>query len=204
VTLEQALSFAGLCLLLSLSPGPDSLLVLRLALSRPGRGISVAAGSALGSLVWAAAVALGLGRLLASHPRLVTGLHLAGGIYLIVLGIREMLDTDELIADDRDTPSRLGRASFARGLISCLLNPKVGLFFLLLAPQYAPALSIAAILGLGVIDAVVAFFYLSVLAVAAAGIFRRIVDPRAQRRLRVGSGAGIALVGGYILFDALT
>jgi threonine/homoserine/homoserine lactone efflux protein len=84
-----------------------------------------------------------------------------------------------------------------------LLNPKVGLFFLVVAPQYAPSLSVASILALGVIDAVVALVYLTALAVTANLIFERITDCRAQRRLRLYSGAAIALVGVYVFVDAV-
>lgn len=201
MTIEAALSFAGLCLLLSVSPGPDSLLVLRLALGSPRRGIAVAAGSSVGSLLWAAAVAFGLARVLAAHPWLVAGLHFTGGAYLVYLGIREMRDTNELLNDDQGAPTR--RGSFTRGLVSCLLNPKVGLFFLLLAPQYAPQLSFMAVLGLGAIDAAVAFAYLTALAIAAAHVFTRMKNSHAQRRLRLYSGAAIALVGIYIVIRAL-
>ncbi|AHC23676.2 MULTISPECIES: LysE family translocator [Mycobacteriaceae] len=203
MTIETALSFAGLCLLLSISPGPDSLLVLRLALNRPREGIFVAAGSAMGSLLWACAVAVGLARLLAAHPGLVDVLHFAGGAYLIYLGIREVFDTDELL-DHPGGRTRAGTAGFTKGLVSCLLNPKVGLFFLLLAPQYAPNLTVGSILALGAIDAAVAFLYLTVLAIAAARIFTRVTNPRTQRRLRVGSGAAIAIVGVFILVQVLT
>ncbi|MGN7778605.1 LysE family translocator [Mycolicibacterium sp. 22603] len=203
MTVETALSFAGLCLLLSISPGPDSLLVLRLALNRPREGIFVAAGSATGSLLWAGAVAVGLARLLAAHPGLVDVLHFVGGAYLIYLGIREVFDTDELL-DDSGLRRRAGAAGFTKGLVSCLLNPKVGLFFLLLAPQYAPDLTVGSILALGAIDAAMAFLYLTVLAIAAARIFTRITNPRAQRRLRLGSGAAIAIVGVLILVEVLT
>ncbi|WBP93732.1 LysE family translocator [Mycolicibacterium neoaurum] len=203
MTIETALSFAGLCLLLSISPGPDSLLVLRLALNRPREGIFVAAGSAMGSLLWACAVAVGLARLLAAHPGLVDVLHFVGGAYLIYLGIREVFNTGELL-DDSATRVRVGVTSFTKGLVSCLLNPKVGLFFLLLAPQYAPNLTVGSILALGVIDAAVAFLYLTALAIVAARIFTRITDPRTQRRLRVGSGAAISAVGVVILVEALS
>ncbi len=129
-------------------------------------------------------------------------LHFVGGAYLMYLGIREMLDKHELL-NDSSTPAGLGRASFGKGLISCLLNPKVGLFFLLLAPQYAPDLTIASVLALGLIDAAVAFVYLTLLAITAARILKRITNPRAQRHLRLGSGAAIAAVGAYIIIDAL-
>lgn len=202
MTIETVLSFTGLCLVLAISPGPDSLLVLRLALNQPRHGILVAAGSALGSLLWAAAVAVGLARLLAAHPALVSALHIVGGAYLIYLGAREMLDKSQVLIEG-DISLQRTHASFTKGLVSCLLNPKVGLFFLLLAPQYAPDLTVMSILALGLIDAAVAFLYLTLLAITAARAFTRITNQQVQRRIRFGSGAAIAAVGIYIVIDAL-
>jgi hypothetical protein len=56
MTASMIITFAGLCLLLAMTPGPDSFLVLRFSLQSARSGVAAAAGSALGSLVWAFAV----------------------------------------------------------------------------------------------------------------------------------------------------
>ena len=58
------MAFVGLSLLLAMTPGPDTFLVLRFSLRDAKSGIAAAAGSALGSLLWAFAVAVGLASLL--------------------------------------------------------------------------------------------------------------------------------------------
>ena len=64
MTLPSILAFTGLCVLLALTPGPDTFLVLRFSLVRVRAGVAASIGSAIGSLVWAAAVAFGLAALL--------------------------------------------------------------------------------------------------------------------------------------------
>ena len=58
------IAFVGLSLLLAMTPGPDTFLVLRFSLRDTKSGLAAAAGSALGSLLWAFAVAVGLASLL--------------------------------------------------------------------------------------------------------------------------------------------
>lgn len=74
------LGFAGpMCLLLALAPGPDVLLVIRLRTHRHRGGLAVAAGSAAGSIAWAALVAVGLAALLEQSAEAFRLVRLAGG-----------------------------------------------------------------------------------------------------------------------------
>lgn len=79
------LSFWALCLLLSVSPGPDWAFVLGHALR--GRGIALPlAGIALGYLGLTAVVAAGLGAVIASRPALLTVITVLGSLVLAYLG----------------------------------------------------------------------------------------------------------------------
>ena len=91
MSMQVFVTFAALCVLLELTPGPDTFLVLRYSVGRTRTGMAAAAGSAMGCLVWGAAVALGLAALLersAVAYRIVT---VAGGLYLLYLGISGFL-----------------------------------------------------------------------------------------------------------------
>ena len=77
------LAFAGLCLLLSVTPGPDTFLVLRISLRSAGAGIAAALGSAVASLVWAALVGVGLAAVLEDSAEVFRWLKIAGGLYLL-------------------------------------------------------------------------------------------------------------------------
>jgi len=199
-------SFALLCLVLSISPGPDSLLVIKLALERRILGFLAAAGSAIGSIAWAALVAVGVANFLAHNSSATTVLHVAGGLYLIYLGTREFLhrddadlDIDSSTSSIRDLPAA---RAFTQGLISCILNPKVGLFFLLIAPQYAAPLTAKAVLSLGVIDAAVAFAWLGLLAVGASFMAKQLTDATLRRRIFQTMGLIITAIGLYVVASA--
>lgn len=166
----------------------------------------VAAGSAIGSVAWAALVAVGVANFLAHNSAATTVLHVAGGLYLTYLGVREILhrDTSDLELDASTTPERglSGARAFAQGFVSCILNPKVGLFFLLVAPQYAAPLTVRAILSLGVIDAVVAFAWLGILATGASFMAKKLADSRLRRRIFQTMGLIITAIGLYVIGSA--
>lgn len=130
------LAFAGFAALLTMVPGPDSLLVLRTAVADGRRAALLAAlGVQAGCLWWGTAAGLGLTALLAASRNLYTALRWAGAAYLLYLGVR--LLAERAHGDGDAGPP--GRSRFARGLLTNALNPKVGVFYLSLLPQFVPA-----------------------------------------------------------------
>ena len=99
------IGFVGLSLLLAMTPGPDTFLVLRFSLQNSRSGMAAAAGSALGSLFWAFAVAVGLASLLEQSATAYRMVKIAGGIYLIYLGVRALLRRHREGASDLSEPS---------------------------------------------------------------------------------------------------
>ena len=91
MTAVSLLAFAGLCLMLALIPGPDTFLVLRISLNRAGAGIAAATGSGVGALVWAALVGVGLAAILEQSAEVFRWLKIAGGLYLLYLGVSSFL-----------------------------------------------------------------------------------------------------------------
>jgi threonine/homoserine/homoserine lactone efflux protein len=159
------LAFALTATLVILAPGPDSMLVMRNTLRR-GRsaGWITACGTLSGLLVWAVAAALGLSALLRVSHVGYDILRLAGAAYLIWLGATSLWPrggrragpaTAPRIAPDPARPGRVdpaagaasslppGRACRGRmylnGLLSNLLNPKIGVFFIAFLPGFIPA-----------------------------------------------------------------
>lgn len=128
-------AFAGVALLVTLTPGPDTLLVLRAALAGGRRAAwATACGIALGCLCWGAASALGLTVLLRGQPLLYDAVRLLGLAYLLWLGLTLLLRRPQP-ADG----TALGAGGFVQGLVTNLLNSKVGLFYLALTSQFLPA-----------------------------------------------------------------
>jgi threonine/homoserine/homoserine lactone efflux protein len=138
VSVETALiAFVAAASLLTITPGLDTAMVLRTAAVEGPRTAALAAlGIILGCLAWGAAVALGLGVLLAASSVAYTVLKWAGAAYLAWLGFR-------LIVKPRSRFD-LGAAStergswLARGFLNNLLNPKIGVFYVSFLPQFVP------------------------------------------------------------------
>jgi threonine/homoserine/homoserine lactone efflux protein len=140
---QSLLTFLLAASVLTITPGVDTVMVLRTAtLEGPRRAGLAALGIGLGCLLWGAAVALGLGALLASSELAFTALKWAGAAYLLWLGlglIREPRTTLALPAADGAVASREGEMAWLRkGLLTNLLNPKVGVFYVTLLPQFVP------------------------------------------------------------------
>jgi threonine/homoserine/homoserine lactone efflux protein len=129
--------------LLTITPGPDTALVLRSAtVSGPRSGAAAGFGICLGLIAWSASAALGLTALLAASPLAFGVLKWAGAAYLVYLGIallrRPQGRPRDPDADAKLAPVRADLAtSFRDGLLSNL--PKVGVFYVTFLPQFTPA-----------------------------------------------------------------
>jgi threonine/homoserine/homoserine lactone efflux protein len=187
------IAFVGLSLLLAVTPGPDTFLVLRFSLQGSRSGVAAVAGVALGSLLWALAVAIGLASLLEQSATAYRVVKIAGGMYLIYLGLRVLLRRRHQVASDssENAGDQRSAAALGSGLLSCALNPKVGLFFLAIVPQFVPPHSslFTTVLTLGLIDAAVAFAWFMILALIAARAVIWLRRPRVTTVLnRVSAG----------------
>ena len=144
MTIVQALgSFAVLAALLTIIPGLDTTLVLRSSLTQSrAHAYATAFGICSGAFVWGAAAAVGAAALLAASEVAFTVLKLAGAAYLLYLGISMIVASFRHPAlptsDASAKPAGRLASSFGRGLLSNILNPKVGVFYIALIPQFIP------------------------------------------------------------------
>ncbi|HEX8743413.1 MAG TPA: LysE family translocator [Thermoleophilaceae bacterium] len=138
--MDSFLPFLALAAVGLVVPGPDTFVVLRTSVAAGARaGTWAAAGSAAGNLLWGTASAVGVTSLLAASDTAFTALKLAGAAYLVVLGLQALLAAKrgDSIAPPAGTAGALSAAgAFRRGLLSDLLNVKVGLFWTALLPQF--------------------------------------------------------------------
>jgi threonine/homoserine/homoserine lactone efflux protein len=123
------LSFLLTSLLIELTPGPNMAWLAALALSRGRRPALVAvAGVGTGLLLLGVLAAFGLGALVAASPWLYQTICAFGFLYLLYLA----WDTWRPPADEVAG----GFGSFRDGLVTNLLNPKAGLFYIAVLPAF--------------------------------------------------------------------
>jgi threonine/homoserine/homoserine lactone efflux protein len=135
VTTGALLGYTLAALLLTITPGLDTLLILRSVLSGGRRaGIGAGLGITTGCVVWGVASVAGLTALLAASQLAYDVVRFAGAGYLLWLG------GSALWRSWRSQPVELTptRGTFRMGLLTNLLNPKVGVFYLSLLPQFVP------------------------------------------------------------------
>jgi threonine/homoserine/homoserine lactone efflux protein len=148
MTVEQALlSFTLAAGLLTITPGLDTALVLRTAAVEGGKQALLAGvGICSGCLLWGAAASFGLSALLAVSGFAYKVLRIVGAIYLGYLGIKLLTRAFASASSSsaaapvwKEDERRDGSLWLKRGVLTNLLNPKVGVFYLSFLPQFIPA-----------------------------------------------------------------
>jgi threonine/homoserine/homoserine lactone efflux protein len=125
------LGFAATAFLIELTPGPNMAYLATLALAKGRRPALLAvAGVAVGLALSGLAAALGLAAIAVSYPLLLQLLRYAGIAYLLWLAFDTWREPRE--SGDEEL------ASFQRGLIANLLNPKAFAFYLSVMPNFLP------------------------------------------------------------------
>jgi threonine/homoserine/homoserine lactone efflux protein len=195
-------AFIAAASLLTIVPGLDTALVLRTAATGgPRRAALSGIGIAVGCFCWAALVALGLGALLAASELAYTTLRWVGAAYLVWVGYKMLRQPRRNFVPEMCGDNGRGIA-FTTGLLTNLLNPKVGVFYVSFLPQFVPhGVSVAPyILVLGAIHALLGLTWFACLIVATRPIARFLEKPpvvRACDRLTGGMflafGVGLAL-----------
>jgi threonine/homoserine/homoserine lactone efflux protein len=139
MTLSTSVAFAGVALLLALTPGPDNLFVLMQAATHGRRpALLVVLGLCTGLLVHTCAVVFGLAAVFAASAAAFTLLKFVGAAYLAYLAWQAWrAPADTVLRPAGETGS--ARRLYLRGVVMNLTNPKVLLFFLAFLPQFVDA-----------------------------------------------------------------
>lgn len=141
--LQHLLGFAVVAGLLTMLPGIDTAQVLRsAAIGGPRLAYATLAGIMAGVFAWGIAAALGISALLVASRTAYDVVRLAGAAYLLYLGLR-------IIVESRHAHARAAAAStergartlapvFSKAFVITLTNPKNGLFYIAMLPQFLP------------------------------------------------------------------
>jgi threonine/homoserine/homoserine lactone efflux protein len=135
--LQAAIAFLPFAAFLAVLPGPATAMVIQSA-ARDGRAQAMRAtlGDATGLALWAVASMLGVSALLVASEVAFTTLKIVGAIVLIAYGVAAIRAARR---GEQVHAPRARKGAFRMGLLTALTNPKVGLFYIALLPQFVPA-----------------------------------------------------------------
>lgn len=193
--------FLTAAVVLAITPGPGIFYVLTRSL-KGGRseGIASSFGTTLGGLVHVLAAALGASAILATSALAFTVVKYLGAAYLVYLGIRILLSSDDL-----DLSATLAethpRHAFYQGIVTEILNPKTALFFLAFIPQFVnPQGAIfLQFVVLGCISVLLNTSADVVVALLAGPLGQRLrTSARWRRRQRIATGSALIGLGAFV------
>jgi threonine/homoserine/homoserine lactone efflux protein len=191
--LHAALAFIPFAAFLAVLPGPATAMVIQSA-ARGGRSYAFRAmlGDATGLALWATASMLGVSALVVASEAAFVTLKVVGAIVLIAYGIaaiRRALRHEPAAVRGPHEP----RGAFRLGLLTALSNPKVGLFYIALLPQFVPdgVAVLPATLLLAGIQISFSWTWHLVLASAVGRIHAAFV----RRRARIQAATGMVMIG---------
>ena len=206
------LVFLAAITLLTISPGVDTVLVIRNA-SRGGLpdGLVTTVSICTGLFVHATVSAVGISLVLLQSAVLFNALKLAGAVYLVWLGLtslKQALDTratglpGDMVVRDGDF--RLLR-SVREGLLSNLLNPKTVVFYMAFLPQFIDPTGSALMqsLWLALIHFVISVVWLALVALMVTRVRVWLTEPAVKRTMDGVIGGLLALFGVSLAWEAL-
>ncbi|NNU80435.1 LysE family translocator [Halovulum dunhuangense] len=199
------LGFTAAAALLTITPGLDTALVLRTAtVEGRHRAMQAGAGVVAGVLAWGVIAALGLGALLAVSDLAYRVVQLAGAAYLIWLGAGMLRNACRAhVPDIRLVSAPRAPNWFLRGVLTNLLNPKVGVFYVSFLPQFLPA-GVAVIpfsILLSVIHAALGLLFFAAIVAATVPFQRALTGTRLPRILDGITGSVLILLAVRLLTE---
>lgn len=196
-----------MALLINMAPGPDTLLVVRVSVTQ-GRsgGLAAALGILAGCAGWGIATAGGLTALLTASHLAYDTLRWCGAAYLAYLGITALRRSGKPTGPEpAERPAAVtgSLAAFRAGVGTNLLNPKAGVFYMSLIPQFVPqgAHMFGATLLFTAIDVIELAAWYWFLSRAAAALGERVQRPAFRRRIEQITGVAFFGFAAHLLTD---
>lgn len=201
----MSLAQLGTLVLLNLagaaSPGPDIMLVTRVATRSRRHAVATTLGIQVGVVFWCTLTVLGAAALLTAFPAILGVVQLVGGAWLMWMG-RGMVaggwaERSSPPLNIEDAAARLGsvRSAFWRGLSTNLSNPKIVLFLsAMIAPLLPPEPGAA-----------VAVLFIAVLSLSSLALqiaMALLISTPAMRQRLLNAGPWIDILAGVFFLVA--
>lgn len=208
------LTFTGIAALLTITPGADTVLVIKNTIACGKReALFTAFGICGGLFVHAIASTVGLSVIFAQSAEAYNLVRILGAGYLIYLGGRSLWrayrGSDTAGIEELKNPAGAARGRsaggrFIEGLLCNVLNPKVAVFYLTFLPQFidpaagAVALQGVALAGIHVLQGVV---WLAICAYSVNRMRAVMTRPTIRRRIEALSGAVLMAFGAKLALE---
>ena len=197
------LVFIGVAAIVILITGPDTAVVTKNVLLHGRRAaLGTSFGVSAGLSVWTIAAAVGVASLLRASAVAFTVLKLAGALYLIWLGVQAWraaarAGSGEQLSAADGRPAMTALGGFRQGLLSDLANPKIGIFFTSLLPQFVdPGHAVLLpFLALGAVFVAMTAIYLSAYSLLAARLAATLQRPRVKAAMDRVTGVILIAIG---------
>ncbi|WP_171108755.1 MULTISPECIES: LysE family translocator [Streptomyces] len=200
----QLIAFTGVAAGMVAMPGADFTVVVRNALISRRAGVACALGITGGLLLHTALAVAGVAAVLAAVPALFRALQLAGGAYVLHLGIRTLWSVRRPRTATGEAPTSPAPHPLRQGFVTNALNPKAPVTFLSLLPQFVPAGApvLPRTLLLALIVVALALVWFPAVALLVDRLGRWLRRPRAARALEGVTGAALTVLGATLLLEA--
>jgi RhtB (resistance to homoserine/threonine) family protein len=197
------LVFIGVAAIVIVIPGPDTAVVTKNVLIHGRRaGLGTSLGVSAGLAIWTVAAAVGVASLVRTSEVAFTVLKLVGAAYLVWLGIQALRAAggaggEEEAARPSGGPPMTVRGGFRQGCLSDLANPKIGIFFTSLLPQFVTAGHpvLLPFLILGAIFVAMTVLWLTLYTLVAARVAETLKRPRVRAALDRCTGVVLIAIG---------
>ena len=200
LTWGQILPYAGALAVLAATPGPVvAALIARSATGGVRAAVPLAAGVAVGDVIWPLLAMLGIGVVAGVWASFLLVLRYAGAAILVLMGVQliRRAEAAALAVAGGGLGRESGWAAFSAGLMVIAGNPKAILFYMGVLPGFFDFRTLTP-LDMAVICAVsVAVPFLGNLAWAAlfARARRWLADPAAMKWTHIAAGIALIAVG---------
>lgn len=201
MSLSSLATIVVLNLLGAASPGPDVILITRLATKSRKHAIAAVTGIQVGVLMWTTLTVLGAAALLTAFPQLLGLVQLLGGSWLVYMGYSTFKAGWESrnavpmsLAEQEASLGNVGHA-FRTGLATNLSNPKIVLF---LSALIAPLLPANPSIGV----AITLVLAMSLSCYAMFVVISMVVSTKAVRRKLLAAGPWIDIAAGAFFMVA--
>jgi threonine/homoserine/homoserine lactone efflux protein len=201
VTMDQALAFGLVALVVIAIPGPSVVFTVARALTY-GRAVALTnvVGNSLGLLTALLLVVLGLGQVVATSEVVYQVVKIGGAVYLVYLGVQALRHRHAISVSGEGAPAGAPLApltALRQGFMVGFTNPKGYVMFVALLPQFLDRsrghVSLQMLL-LGLIAFVIGLLSDSLWAILASQL-RRWFNASPQRGRALGTVGGMSMIG---------